>query len=180
MRTIKPLLFFILVLLVFSGCKDEEKAQFEAEKRAIEMQRAEKEALASIEEANQMIPLLLAQGKFDEAGRYFAEDVVQMISGQPAIMGRDAWVQAQKDAAELGDWKLELEILDFQFFGENAVERGRGVQTFTANASSPIPSMQQVGHYLVFWKKYPKGWKIQYDYVVIDSPGPGAANSEMP
>ena len=180
MRTITPYLLMTLILLVFSGCKDEEKAQFEAEKKAIEMERAEKEALASIEEANKMIPLLIGQGKFKEAGLYFAEDVVQMISGQPAIMGRDAWVQAQKDAAELGDWKLELEVIDFQFFGENAVERGRGVQTFTANPDSPMPSMQMVGHYLVFWKKYPKGWKIQYDYVVIDSPDPSAASGEMP
>ncbi len=176
----KNIIGIALVAMLLLGCKNEEQANFEAEKKVIEMQRAEKEALAAIEEANKLVPLLTRQGKYKEAGNYFAEDVVQLISGQPPIIGRDAWVQAQKDAAELGDWNLELEILDFQFLGDHAVERGRGVQTFEANSQSPIPSMQLVGDYLVFWKKYPEGWKIQYDYVVVQAPEQETAESELP
>ena len=161
---------FLSMLLLLAGCKDEETAKFEAEKAAIEMERSEKEARATIEEANKMIPLLIEQGKFKEAGEYFAEDVVQIISGQEPLRGRKAWIKAQRDAAEIGDWHLELEILDFQFMGDHVVERGRGIQTFTANENSPMPSMQMTGDYLVFWKKYKDGWKILYDYVVIQEP----------
>ena len=165
------------MLLLIAGCKNEETTKFEAEKETIELERAEKEARASIEEANKMIPLLIGEGKFEDAGKYFAEDVVQIISGQEPIKGREAWVQAQIGAAQIGDWQLELEIIDFQFMGDHIVERGRGVQTFTANEKSPMPSMKMTGDYLVFWKKYKDGWKILYDYVVIQSP-PGEAEEK--
>ena len=172
MKTLRLLTVTGFLLLLCISCKDEAKTEFEAEKAAIELERAEKEARAAIEEANKMIPLLIEQGKYEEAGKYFAKDVVQMISGQPPIEGRNAWIQAQKDAAQIGDWKLELEILDFQYLGDHAVERGRGVQNFTANENSPMPSMQMVGDYLVYWKKHADGWKIQFDYVVIKPMGP--------
>ncbi len=170
MKKLRSIALLLSMLLLVAGCKDEETAKFEAEKAALEMERAEKEARAVIEEANKMIPLLIEQGKFKEAGEYFADDVVQIISGQEPLRGRKAWVQAQKDAAEMGDWNLELEILDFQFMGDHVVERGRGIQSFTANENSPMPSMQMTGDYLVFWKKYKDGWKILYDYVVIQEP----------
>ena len=170
MKTSRSFALIVSMLLVFAGCKNEETAKFEAEKAALELERSEKEARAAIEEANKMIPLLVGQGKFEDAGEYFAKDVIQIISGQEPIKGRKAWVQAQKDAAELGDWQLELEIADFQFMGDHVVERGRGIQSFTANEESPIPSMKMTGDYLVFWKKYPDGWKILYDYVVIQNP----------
>lgn len=175
MKTLRSIALIVSMLLLFAGCKDEETAKFEAEKAALELERSEKEARAAIEEANKMIPLLVGQGKFEDAGEYFAENVVQIISGQEPIKGRKAWVQVQKDAAEIGDWQLELEILDFQFMGDHVIERGRGIQTFTANEKSPMPSMQMTGDYLVFWKKYPDGWKILYDYVVIENPEPETA-----
>ena len=175
MKLVRSIAWLVSMLLLLAGCKNEETAKFEAEKEALEMERAEKEARAAIEEANKMIPLLVGQGKFEDAGEYFAKDVVQMISGQEPIKGREAWVQAQKDAAQIGDWQLELEILDFQFMGDHAVERGRGIQTFTANEKSPMPSMTMIGDYLVYWKKYPDGWKILYDYVVVQNPEPQPA-----
>lgn len=167
-----------ILALLFVGCKGEGQSEFETEKKAAQSEREYKEALAAIEEANKMINILNREGKYEEAGEYFAPDVVQMISGQPPLKGRKAWVQAQKDAAQLGEWNLELEILDFQFLGDHAVERGRGIQTLVANEQSPVPSMQLIGDYLVFWKKYPEGWKIQYDYVVVQAPEQEAAESQ--
>jgi ketosteroid isomerase-like protein len=38
-----------------------------------------------------------------------------------------------------------------------------------------MPSMKMVGDYLVFWKKHKDGWKILYDYVVIQTPEPKPA-----
>jgi len=156
-----------LTFLVISCSGKNEPSE---EEKAVHAEREQKEALAAIEEANKMINILVREGKFEEAGKYFAPDVVQMISGQPPVHSRDAWVQAQRDAAELGDWNLELEVLDFQYMGDQAVERGRGIQSFTANEDSPVPSMELIGDYLVLWKKTPEGWKIQYDYVVVAPP----------
>jgi ketosteroid isomerase-like protein len=169
------LVLWALALVMAGACGNDKMSE---EEMAVRAEREYKDALAAIEEANKLINILVREGKYEEAGVYFAPDVVQMISGQPPIKGREAWVQAQKDAAALGDWNLELEVLDFQYLGDFAVERGRGVQTFTANADSPVPSMQLVGDYLVFWKKYPEGWQIQYDYVVVAPQGPTAAMQE--
>jgi ketosteroid isomerase-like protein len=163
----KLMSYALIVLLLFVASCGEKTSD---EEMAIRAEREQKDAMAAIEEANRLVTLYLREGKFEEAGKFFAPDVVQMISGQPPIRGREAWVQAQKDAAEMGDWSLELEILDFQYLNGSAVERGRGVQTFTANEDSPIPSMQLTGDYLVFWKKNKDGWQIQYDYVVINPP----------
>jgi ketosteroid isomerase-like protein len=176
----KSILQFAFVALLIAGCKGEKNSEFEAEKQAVKSEREYKDALAAIEEANKMINILNREGKFEEAGKYFAPDVVQMISGQPPIKGREAWIKAQKDAAELGDWNLELEVLDFQFLGDHAVERGRGIQSFVANEESPVPSMTLVGNYLVFWKKYPEGWKVQYDYVVVEPQKQETTEVEQP
>jgi ketosteroid isomerase-like protein len=157
----------LLTLLVISCSGKNEPSE---EEKAVRAERERKEALAAIEEANKMINILVREGKFEQAGKYFAPDAIQMISGQPPIQGRDAWIQAQRDAWELGEWNLDLEVLDFQYLGDQAVERGRGVQSFTANEDSPIPSMELIGDYLVFWKKTPEGWQIQYDYVVVSPP----------
>ncbi len=159
-------ILFLTFLMVSCSGKNEPSA----EEKAIHAERERAEALAAIEEANKMINILIREGKFEEAGKYFAPDAVQMISGQAPVEGRDAWVQAQREAAELGEWNLELEILDFQYMGDQAVERGRGIQSFTANEDSPIPSMELIGDYLVFWKKTSEGWQVQYDYVVVAPP----------
>ena len=159
-----------ILLLTFLVVSCSGKNEPSGEETAVHAERERKEALAAIEEANKMINILVREGKFEEAGEYFAPDAVQMISGQPPVQGRDAWVQAQRDAWELGEWNLDLEVLDFEYLGDQAVERGRGVQSFIANEDSPIPSMELIGDYLVFWKKTAEGWKIQYDYVVVAPP----------
>ena len=159
-----------LALLTFLTISCTGKNGPSEEEKAVHKERERKEALAAIEEANKMINLLVREGKFEEAGKYFAPDAIQMISGQPPIHGRQAWIDSQRGAWELGEWNLDLEVLDFQYLGDQAVERGRGVQSFIANEDSPIPSMELVGDYLVFWKKTPEGWQIQYDYVVVAPP----------
>lgn len=128
---------------------------------------------SDIEAINQQITSLMEQGKFEEAGQFFAPDVVQMISGQPPIRGRESWVEAQRQASAIGEWKLDLEVLDLEIMGDRAVERGRGIQTFEANENSPMPSMELTGDYLVLWVKTDAGWQIQWDYVVVETPEPG-------
>lgn len=165
----KKFIGYAVLALLLAACGGEQKQVSEAELAA----QAEKEsnlALQAIEETNTMVTTLLREEKFEEASKYFAPDVVQYISGQPPIYGREAWIMAQQEAAKIGDWSLELEVLNFEFMGDRAVERGRGVQTFTANENSPMPSMQMTGDYLVMWKKTDSIWQIQYDYVVIAPP----------
>ncbi|MBT8320679.1 MAG: nuclear transport factor 2 family protein [Eudoraea sp.] len=165
----KKVIYYTLFALLLTACGEQQKQVFEEELDT----QAENEsslALQAIEDANATVPRLIREGKYEEAGKYFAPDVVQMISGQPPIYSREAWIAAQREAAKIGDWNLELEVLNFEYLGDHAVERGRGVQTFTANEDSPIPSMQLTGDYLVMWKKTTEGWQIQYDYVVIAPP----------
>lgn len=165
----KKVIYFTLITLFLAACGEQQK-QVSEEEQATQAEKESSLALQAIEDANATIPALVREGKYEEAGKYFAPDVVQMISGQPPIYSREAWITAQREAAKIGDWNLELEVLNFEYLGDRAVERGRGIQTFTANEDSPIPSMQLTGDYLVMWKKTEEGWQIQYDYVVIAPP----------
>jgi ketosteroid isomerase-like protein len=128
------------------------------------------EVRAAIEDANADINRLIMAGRFEDAGRYFAPEVVQLISGMPPIYGRQAWIAAQSQAAQIGTWDLQLEVLELEVRDDLAVERGRGVQTFTANENSPMPSFTSVGDYIVLWKNVDGRWQIQWDYVVLEPP----------
>ncbi len=165
----KKVIYYAIFALLLTACGEEQK-QIPEEDLTVQTEMESSHALQAIEEINATIPALIRQGKYEEAGKYFAPDVVQIISGQPPIYSREAWVAAQREAAKMGEWSLELEVLNFEYLGDRAVERGRGVQTFTANEDSPIPSMQMTGDYLVMWKKSEEGWQIQYDYVVVAPP----------
>ncbi len=172
MRNIAVLGLFILCL---SACGN--PASEEPSEEAL-LARAEKEreaALQEIEAANRLITELTAKGEIEQASAYFAEDVVQLISGQPPVNSREEWIAAQRAMAAIGEWDLELEVLDFEYLGDRAVERGHGVQTFQANADSPIPSMRTEGDYLVLWVKTDTGWQIKWDYVVLQPPQPTEA-----
>ena len=169
----KTSFWLLAIALVLTGCRSESEPAPSIEELQAQRALGRAEALAEIEKANAEIPRLVGEGDFEAAGAYFAEDVVQMISGQPPINGRQAWIEAQRQAAEIGDWKLDLEVLDFEYMGDKAVERGRGVQTFIANENSPIPSMEMTGDYLVLWVRGDSGWQIQYDYVVLETPEMG-------
>lgn len=128
------------------------------------------EVKAEIEKINNEITSLMRAKKFEEAGAYFAPDLIQMVSGQPPITSRAAWIATQQGGAQIGDWDLQLEVLDVDFSGDMVVERGRGTNTFTANDKSPMPSFSMTGDYMVLWKKVDGKWMIQWDYVVIHQP----------
>lgn len=169
-RIMRDFVLLTLSVLLLAACQPQSSKEADPAMEAAEREQERTAAQAAVEAANRAITSLSREGRFEEAGAYFAPDVVQFISGQPPISGREAWIEAQRQAAEIGDWNLELEVLNFEYFGDHAVERGRGVQTFVANESSPIPSMQLVGNYMVLWKKSDNGWQIQYDYVVVEPP----------
>ena len=169
MKTSTKLILLFSVSLLFA-CAQQGEPQETTEQTATRLQQERDSALQKVEQANAMINALLREGKYEEAGQYFAPDVIQLISGQPPISGRSEWIQRQREAAELGEWNLDLEVLDFEYMGDWAVERGRGIQSLQAFEGSPVPSMQMTGDYMVLWKRSPEGWKIQYDYVVIQAP----------
>ena len=164
----------LMLGLIYLGCGDPSGPAPDPEAQAALIAKERQEALEEIEAANRRITSLASEGKFEEASRHFTADMVQMIAGQPPIQGREAWIATQQQMASMGQWDLELEVLDFEFMGDRAVERGRGVQTFVANESSPLPSMEQTGDYLVLWVRTDEGWKIRWDYVVLETQGPGA------
>jgi ketosteroid isomerase-like protein len=162
---------FLLILcagfLSLQACKDNAPASPEMEAAVPTAEEKLEAARSYIEAANKNIYTLVGEGKYEEAGQYFAEDLVQYISGQPPVLGRQAWVEGQKAAAAMGEWDLQLEVLDLALDGNIAVERGRGVQTFTANETSPMPSFQLTGDYMVYWKRKDSTWVIQWDYVAM-------------
>ncbi len=166
-----------IALIFFAACNEPTKESPDPGEQAQMTMEQEAAAQKEIEAANEAITSLMRQGKFEEAAAYFSPDLIQMIAGQPPIKGRDAWIEAQRQASAIGSWDLELEVLDFEFHGDAAVERGRGIQTFTANENSPMPSMQTGGDYLVYWVKTDSGWQILYDYVVLDAPEPEMAQN---
>lgn len=166
----KTPLFALMAALLLLSCKPEPDTAPNGEVLAAQLEADRAEALAAIEKANTEINRLVRAGEFEAAGAYFAEDVVQMISGQPPIMSREAWMEAQRQAAAMGEWNLDLEVLNFAYLGDAAVERGRGIQSFIANENSPIPSMEMTGEYMVYWVRSGDGWQIQYDYVVLQQP----------
>ena len=166
----KTPLFVLMAALLLLSCKPEPDTAPDGEVLAAQLEADRTEALAAVEKANTEINRLVRAGEFEAAGAYFAEDVIQMISGQPPIMGREAWVEAQRQAAAMGEWNLDLEVLDFEYLGDAAVERGRGIQSFIANENSPIPSMEMTGEYMVYWVRSGDDWQIQYDYVVLQQP----------
>lgn len=125
---------------------------------------------AFIDKANKEVNELIKAGKYEEAGKFFAPNVIQMIAGQPPITSRAAWIETQRGAAQIGDWDLQIEALEVEVRDDIAVERGFGIQTFTANDNSPMPSFQVRGDYLVMWKKMDGKWMIQWDYVVLQMP----------
>ena len=126
------------------------------------------EIKAVIDQTNKAITSALNAGNIDEASQYFAEDLKQFISGQPPSESRQAWVASQNAVKDFGEWDLQLEIIELDIpSNDMVVERGVGIQTFTANENSPIPSFKDTGNYMVVWKMIDKDWKIQWDYVVL-------------
>lgn len=168
----------LMALVLFAACNEPAATTPDPEETARMAQEEAAEARKEIEAANAAITSLLRESKYEEAAAYFSPNLIQMISGQPPIRGREAWIEAQRQAGAIGSWDLELEVLDFEYHGDAAVERGRGIQTFTANENSPMPSMQTGGDYMVYWVKTDAGWQIQWDYVVLDAPETGPEGSD--
>jgi ketosteroid isomerase-like protein len=160
----------LITLGLITGCGQKEEPRESPEEVAMRIGQERDSALQAVEKANSMINQLIREGKFEEAGLFFTSDVIQIISGQPPIEGRSEWIQRQREAAELGEWNLDLEVLNFEYMGDWAMERGRGIQSLEAAEGGPLPSMEMTGDYMVLWKRTPDGWKIQYDYVVIKAP----------
>ncbi|WP_445386056.1 YybH family protein [Robiginitalea sp. IMCC44478] len=156
-----------LALMVLQACKDNSASDTTMEAASPSPEEKVQAVRSEIEEINNKVTALMKAGAYEEAGQYFAEDLVQYISGQPPVLGRQAWVESQKAAAAMGEWDLQLEVLDLALDGHMAVERGRGVQTFTANETSPMPSFQLTGDYMVYWKRKDSTWVIQWDYVAL-------------
>ena len=109
----KKVIYYAIFALLLTACGEEQK-QIPEEDLTVQTEMESSHALQAIEEINATIPALIRQGKYEEAGKYFAPDVVQIVSGQPPIYSREAWIAAQREMAKIGDWNLELEVLNFQ------------------------------------------------------------------
>ena len=100
-----------------------------------------------------------------------AEDAWQMPPNRPALIGRAAIREFWAAAFSWGKWDFTLDTQAVAVSGPLAVERGRYVLRFTANADAPpgMTSFEDRGNYLVHWRREVDGrWLIVADAPVSE------------
>ena len=117
-----------------------------------------------------------AAGQIDSVASLFAQDVWQFPPNSPPVVGRDSLVSFWTTASGWGRWQFAFRVQDVVTSGPLAVERGQYTLEFTAGSSSPIPSVQDRGNYVVLWRREADGaWRIVWDAPVSVVPLPQPA-----
>ncbi len=125
-----------------------------------------------IDEKNDQLEILYKTGQIDSAATYFAEDVIQMPPNSPAIKGIEMYKKRWKEATQMAEWDFQLEALEVRRTGDMAIELGKYTLSLTPTENSPIPAMNDSGHYLVLWELIDGDWKIVWDAPVSENPLP--------
>jgi ketosteroid isomerase-like protein len=97
----------------------------------------------------------------------YGEDAIMMEPGAPAFVGkqaiRDQWQRELSDKALALTWSVAA----VEVRGDMAFTRGRYNVTYT-NAKGVV--VDEVGKYLVVWKKVGKDWKVASEIYNADGP----------
>nr|WP_297788351.1 DUF4440 domain-containing protein [uncultured Allomuricauda sp.] len=128
-----------------------------------------------IEEKNEQIQGFYASGMIDSAATHFADDCIQFMPNQPAIVGIENYKAAWKQNIQFGQWEFDLNTQEVKASGDLATEYGKYTMTFTPNETSPIPAMEDKGNYMVLWEKLDGEWKVVWDAPVTELPLPSQA-----
>lgn len=157
--------FFLLVLLCITGCKKQTPATIEVD------DKLKKE----INEKNNILEQLYAEGKIDSAATYFTADLIQMPPNAKPILGREAYIEEWKKSVAIGKWIFNLEAKEVRRSGPMAVELGTYTLEFQPNNNAPMPGFKDRGSYVVLWEKHDDEWKIVWDAPVSEIPLAGNA-----
>ena len=128
-----------------------------------------------IEEKNEQIQGFYASGMIDSAATHFADNSIQFMPNQPAVVGVENYKAAWKQNIQFGKWEFDLNTQEVKASGDLATEYGKYTMTFTPNETSPIPAMEDKGNYMVLWEKLDGEWKVVWDAPVTELPLPSQA-----
>jgi uncharacterized protein (TIGR02246 family) len=97
----------------------------------------------------------------------YTDDAVMMEPGVPAFVGKQAireqWQRELSDKALALTWSVDA----LEMKGDLAYTRGPYQITYTADKGVP---MDEVGKYIVIWKKVGNQWKVASEIYNADAP----------
>jgi ketosteroid isomerase-like protein len=155
----------LLTIVFAASCEQTSPEPMSGEAYSAEIQKI-------IEAKNEKIEEFYASGMIDSAAVHFADNCIQFMPNQPAIVGVENYKAAWKQNIQFGDWKFDLNVQEVKASGDLATEYGKYTLTFYPNETSPIPAMEDKGNYLVLWEKIDGDWKIVWDAPVTELPLP--------
>lgn len=127
---------------------------------------------ALINQKNNTLEQLYADGDIDSAATYFADNVIQLPPNAPAMKGIEAYTEDWKKSISMGKWLFNFEAQEVKRSGPMAVELGTYTLKFEPNENAPMPGFDDHGHYVVLWEKQNDEWKIVWDAPVSEVPLP--------
>ena len=158
------ILFTVLTFLLLTPCPAQE----------LNPVVVDDELKALIDQKNNTLERLYAEGKIDSAVTYFADNLIQLPPNSAPIRGKKAFMTEWNKQVAMGKWTFELEALEVRRSGPMAVELGQYSLTFTPHEQAPMPGFTDTGNYVVLWEKNGSDWQIVWDAPVSELPPGGA------
>ncbi|MBW8199286.1 YybH family protein [Flagellimonas abyssi] len=156
----------LLIIVFATSCEQPTPKPMSGEAYSAEIQKI-------IEEKNEKIEGFYASGMIDSAAVHFADNSIQFMPNQPAVIGVENYKAAWKQNIQFGTWEFDLNTQEVKASGDLATEYGKYTMIFTPNENSPIPAMEDKGNYMVLWEKMDGDWKVVWDAPVTELPLPG-------
>ncbi|MEQ5791988.1 DUF4440 domain-containing protein [Muricauda sp. NFXS6] len=163
-----PILSGLLIILFVASCEQPTPEPKSGEEYSAQIQKI-------IEEKNEKIEAFYAKGMIDSAAVHFADDCIQFMPNQPAVVGVENYKATWKQNIRFGKWEFNLNTQEVKASGDLATEYGKYTLTFSPNETSPIPAMEDKGNYMVLWEKIGDEWKAVWDAPVTELPLPSQA-----
>lgn len=162
----------LLITIFFVSCEQPTHEPMSGEAYSAQIQKI-------IEEKNEKIQEFYASGMIDSAAVHFADNCIQFMPNQPAIVGVENYKAAWKQNIQFGKWQFDLNTQEVKASGDLATEYGTYTMTFSPNETSPIPAMEDKGNYMVLWEKLDGDWKVLWDAPVTELPMPSQPMDTM-
>jgi ketosteroid isomerase-like protein len=163
----KEIIFPILaVALVLSSCQSTTVSE------VLMVSTNAEEVKKIIDQKNDQLEILYKTRQIDSVATYFADDVIQMPPNSPAIKGIEMYKERWMEATGMAEWDFQFEAQEVRRTGDMAVELGKYTLNLTPTENSPIPPIEDSGHYIVLWEFIDGDWKIVWDAPVSENPLP--------
>lgn len=105
----------------------------------------------------------------DNLATIYTEDSCLMLPNMPMVQGREALKMVFKGMFDSGVKEINLKIGELIKAGDYIIERS----SYTQKVQPPgMEEIEDVGKYVIAWKKTPAGYKIFWDIVNSDLPPP--------